>query len=190
MVPLKWLWCSECLSPKSSTSLPPPQLPLTLYLIIALTLTPLAPAAIAGAISAKSHQLIPSYSIPSVAESCRVQAESDTFSYVKTTDYSSQRLVVWMAGNIFHGNGNTSNRDTICLPYSKSCFQTLRTPQLFEIKIHLTQQDKPVSSSFLLHKVLKTTKQFLLRQTHGQNSTARQWKSGVSTQERSEQFSL
>lgn len=83
-----------------------------------------------------------------------------------------------------------SDRDTICLPYSKPCFQTLRTPQCFEIKIHLTQQDEPVSSSFLLHKVLKTAKQFLLRQTHGQDSTARRWKSGVSTQERSRQFSL
>lgn len=53
--PLKWLWCSGCLSPKSSTSLPPPQLPLTLYLTSALTLTPLAPAATSGAISAKPH---------------------------------------------------------------------------------------------------------------------------------------
>lgn len=51
-----------------------------------------------------------------------------------------------------------SDRDTISLPYSKSCFQTLRTLQHFEIKIHLTQQDEPVSSSFLLHKILKTTK--------------------------------
>lgn len=83
-----------------------------------------------------------------------------------------------------------SDRGTICLPYSKFCFQTLRTLQRFEIKIHLTQQDEPVSSSFLLHKVLKTSKQFLLRQTHSQNPTARQWKSGMSIQERSGQFSL
>lgn len=61
--PLKWLWCSGCLSPKSSTPLPPSQLPLRLYLITALTLTPLVPAAIARVISAKP----PSCSIPSPA---------------------------------------------------------------------------------------------------------------------------
>lgn len=70
--PLKWLWCSGCLSPESSTSLPPAQLPLTLYLTTALTLTPQPPAAIAAVTSAKSPQPIPSYSIPSRAESCLV----------------------------------------------------------------------------------------------------------------------
>lgn len=62
--PLKWLWCSGCLSPKSSSSLPPRQLSLTLYLITAPTPTPLAPAAIAGITSAKSPQLTPSYLHP------------------------------------------------------------------------------------------------------------------------------
>lgn len=66
----------------------------------------------------------------------------------------------------------TSDRDTICPPYRKSCFQAMRTLQLFKRKSHLTRQDEPVFSSSLLCKVLKISKQLLLRQTHGQNHTA------------------
>lgn len=72
---------------------------------------------------------------------------------------------------------DASDREAICVPYSKHCLRVLRMLQLFKRTTYLTQKGEPVFSSSPLCKVLKISRQLILKQTYGQNHADYQWKS-------------